>query len=50
MVRPTIVAYAIVAGRRRLRRSLLDLVGRRLDIKKNRTVICAALKVYILVK
>jgi hypothetical protein len=50
MVRPITAVYVIVVGRRRLRRSLLDLVGRRLDIKKSRTVICAALRVYILVR
>jgi hypothetical protein len=50
MVRPTTAVYAITAARRRLRRSLLDLVGRRLDIKKSHTVICAALRVYTLVR
>jgi hypothetical protein len=50
MARPTIAVYVMDVGRRRRRRSPLDLVGRRLDIKKSHTVICAALRVYILVR
>jgi hypothetical protein len=50
MVRPTTAVYVIVVERRRLKRSLSDIIGRRLDIKKSHTVICAALRVYILVK
>jgi hypothetical protein len=50
MEKHTIAVYVIAVARRRLRRNPLDLAGRKLDTKKNRTVICAALRVYILVK
>jgi hypothetical protein len=50
MEKHTIAVYAMAAARRRLRRSLLGLVGKKLDIKKSHTVICAALRVYTLVR
>jgi hypothetical protein len=50
MVKPTTEAYVIAVGKRRLRRNLLCPVGKRLDTKRNRSVISAVSKVYILVK
>jgi hypothetical protein len=50
MVKPITDEYVITAEKRRLRRSPLSLAGKRLDIKRNRTVIYAASRVYILVK
>jgi hypothetical protein len=50
MVKPITDAFVITAEKRRLRRNPLFLAGKRLDIKRNRTVTCAASKVYILVK
>jgi hypothetical protein len=43
-------AYVIAAGRANPRRKQKFIHGRRLDIGKSRTVICAALRVYILVR
>jgi hypothetical protein len=50
MVKLTIAVYAIVVGRKGQKRNLKHTVGRRLDTKKSHTVICAASKVYILVR
>jgi hypothetical protein len=50
MEKPTTAVYVIAVAKRRLRRSLLDLIGRRLDTKRSRTVTCAASRVYILVR
>jgi hypothetical protein len=50
MVKPITAAYAIVVEKRKLKRSQADTLGKRQVIKKSRTVICAASKVYIRVR
>jgi hypothetical protein len=50
MVLLTIVVYAMDVAKLDLNQSLKDMLGKKQDIKRNRTVIYAASKVYILVR